>query len=182
MYRLLGRFFSFCYRIYNKCICEYQLSKISHGKNCKIRGKGQFTGNIQLGDDVTIGIDSVFLSTGAKITIGNKVLFGPRVYIITGNHQVNQLGVYITDVKSKTEVCDSDVVIEDDCWIGAGTIILKGVTIGRGSVIGAGSVVTKSTAPYSISAGNPAKQIKMRFTEEEIKEHERILYSSNSIK
>ena len=179
MYRLFGRFFSFLYRIYNKCVCSYQLSKIPHGKNCSIRGKGQFTGNITLGNDVTIGVDSIFLSTAAQLKIGNKVLFGPHVYIITGNHQVNQIGVYITDLRQKSEVCDADVVIEDDCWIGAGTIILKGVTIGRGSVIGAGSVVTKSTAPYSINAGNPARQIKMRFTEEEIKEHERILYPNN---
>ena len=178
MYILLGRFFSFLYRVYNKCICSYQLSKIPHGKNCSIRGKGQFTGNITLGNDVTIGVDSIFLSTRARINIGNKVLFGPHVYIITGNHQVNQVGAYITDVENKTECCDADVVIEDDCWIGAGAIILKGVTIGRGSVIGAGNVVTKSTVPYSISAGNPAKQIKMRFTDKQIKEHERILYSN----
>ena len=179
MYSLLGRFFNFFHRVYNKCVCSYQLSKISHGKNCSIRGRGQFTGNITLGNHVIIGVDSIFLSTRAKIKIGNKVLFGPHVYIITGNHQINQIGAYITDVKSKTEVCDADVVIEDDCWIGAGTIILKGVTIGRGSVIGAGSVVTKSTEPYSVNAGNPARQIKMRFTDEEIKEHERILYLNN---
>ena len=179
MYCLLGRFFSFLYRVYNKCVCRYQLSKIPHGKNCSIRGKGQFTGNITLGDDVTIGVDSIFLSSMAEIKIGNKVIFGPHVYIVTGNHQVNQVGTYIADEMPKTEICDADVVIEDDCWIGAGSIVLKGVTIARGSVIGAGSVVTKSTVPYSINAGNPAKQIKMRFTDEEIKEHERILYSHN---
>ena len=174
MYRFLGKIFSFFYRIYNKCISEYQLSLIPHGKNCVIRGKGQFTGNITLGDCVTIGVNSCFLSTDANLKIGNKVLFGPHVYIVTGNHQVNQIGEYITDVRVKTEVCDADVVIEDDVWIGAGTIILKGVTIGRGSVIGAGSVVTKSTAPYSINAGNPARQIRMRFSDEEIKKHEEI--------
>ncbi len=176
IYRFLGKLFSFFYRIYNKCICAYQLSKIPHGKNCVIVGKGQFTGRITLGNDVTIGVNSCFLSTGANLKIGNKVLFGPHVYIITGNHQVNKIGEYIIDVKNKTETCDADVIIEDDVWIGAGSIILKGVTIGRGSVIGAGSVVTKSTAPYSINAGNPARQIKMRFTDEEIKAHEQILY------
>ena len=53
--------------------------------------------------------------------------------------------------------------------------ILKGVTIGRGSVVAAGAVVTKSCPPYSIKGGVPAKQIKMRFTSEEIEEHERLI-------
>lgn len=175
--RFLGKIFTFFARIWNKAVCLYQLSKIKHGKNCNIRGQGTFTGRIFLGDDVTIGTHSCFLSTGADLRIGNKVLFGPHVYIITGNHQVNRIGEYITDVNLKTESCDEDVTIEDDCWIGAGVVILKGVTIRRGSVIGAGSVVTKSTEPYSINAGNPAKKIKMRFTEEEIKQHEAMLYS-----
>ncbi len=52
------------------------------------------------------------------------------------------------------------VIIEDDCWIGAGAIILNGITIGKGSVVGAGSVVTKDVPPYTIVAGNPARKIK----------------------
>ena len=174
----LGKIFWLIWRVWNKAVCAYQLSKMQHGKNCKVRGKGNFEGNITLGDDVIIGTNSCFLSTGAKLKIGNKVLFGPHVYIISGDHQANQVGKYIMDVQKKTEVCDQDIVIEDDVWIGAGTIILKGVTIGRGSVIGAGSVVTKSTKPYSINAGNPCRYIKDRFTKEQIEEHERSLYGN----
>lgn len=54
---------------------------------------------------------------------------------------------------------------------------MKGVTIGRGSIVAAGAVVTKSCSPYSIIGGVPAKFIKKKFTEEQIREHERILYS-----
>lgn len=60
-----------------------------------------FQGNITFGDHVIIGTNSNFMSTGAKITIGNSVLFGPHVFIITGNHQVNQIGKYIIDVEKK---------------------------------------------------------------------------------
>lgn len=71
---------------------------------------------------------------------------------------------------------DQDVVIEGDTWIGMSVTILKGVTIGRGSVIAAGAVVTKSCPPYSILAGVPAKVVRRRFSEEQMLEHERILY------
>lgn len=62
------------------------------------------------------------------------------------------------------------VVIGNDVWIGAGAIILPGVTIGDGAVIGAGSVVTKSVPPFAIVAGCPAKIIKKRFRDDEIAE------------
>ena len=51
------------------------------------------------------------------------------------------------------------ITIEDDCWIGARCIILKGVTIGHGSIIAAGSVVVKSVPPLTIYGGNPAQEI-----------------------
>ena len=55
------------------------------------------------------------------------------------------------------------IIVEDDVWIGARTVILSGVRIGQGAIIAAGSVVTKDVEPYSIVAGNPAKLIKYRF-------------------
>ena len=55
-----------------------------------------------------------------------------------------------------------EVIIEDDCWLAANSIILAGVTIGKGSVVAAGSVVTDHVAPYSVVAGVPAKFIKSR--------------------
>ena len=66
-------------------------------------------------------------------------------------------------------------MIGDDVWVGGGATILHGVTIGRGSVIAANAVVTKSIAPYSIAAGNPARIARERWNHEQILEHERIL-------
>ena len=70
---------------------------------------------------------------------------------------------------------DLPVVIEDDVWCGANVTILKGVTIGRGSAVAAGAVVTKSFPLYSIIGGVPARLLKMRFTPEQIEEHEKRL-------
>jgi acetyltransferase-like isoleucine patch superfamily enzyme len=56
----------------------------------------------------------------------------------------------------------ASVIIEDNVWIGGGSIILPGVTIGSGAVIGAGSIVIKSVPPFSVAVGNPARVIKAR--------------------
>lgn len=61
-----------------------------------------------------------------------------------------------------------DVRIGSDCWIGHGVVILSGVTIGDGAVVGAFSVVAKDVHPYSIVAGNPARMLRLRFSEEQI--------------
>ena len=119
---------------------------------------------------------SVYYGLKNLSTIGNNVIFGPAPTIITGDHRIDVIGKPIFFSYDKLPQNDLPVVIEDDVWVGAHLIILKGVTIGRGSVIAAGSVVNKSTPPYSISAGVPAKSIKFRFTIDEILEHESQLY------
>ena len=131
---------------------------------------------ISVGDGSYIGPNASFSSTHSKIKIGKNVMFGPSVHIFGGNHIVDQVGVQMSSVMKKKGDIDPDVVVCDEAWVGGGAIILTGVTIGRGAIIGAGSVVTKSVKPYSISGGNPCHFIKMRFTEDEIKEHEKALY------
>lgn len=64
--------------------------------------------------------------------------------------------------------CKGNIIIQNDVWIGAKSTIMSGVKISNGSVVGAGSVVTKDVPPYAIVAGNPAKVVKYRFTEEQI--------------
>ncbi len=126
-------------------------------------------------DNVSIGPGATIYTTGTKLIIKHHVIVGFNLTIITGDHNISVVGKYICDVKEKNPENDLDVVIESDVWIGCNVTILKGVTIGRGSVIAAGAVVTKSCPPYSIVGGVPAKVIKKRFTEEEIRKHEDIL-------
>lgn len=71
---------------------------------------------------------------------------------------------------------DKDVIIDKDVWVGCNVTLLAGVKIGRGGIVAAGAVVNKSTPPYAIVGGVPAKVLKFRFTIDEILEHERLLY------
>lgn len=136
--------------------------------------------NLSVGDGTSIPKGSVLYCTEAPLNIGEKVVFGPRPTIITGDHRIDIVGKYIADVTvgdkfspDGSNAYDQPVVIEDDVWVGANVTILKGVTVGRGSVIAAGAVVTKSCEPYSIIGGVPARLIKMRFNKEQIEEHEK---------
>lgn len=128
--------------------------------------------NLSVGDGTSIPKGSTFYCTKAPLSIGRKVIFGPKPTIITGDHRIDIIGKYIIDVTDDEKLPENDmpVVIEDGCWIGANVTILKGVTIGEGSVVAAGAVVTKSCAPYSIIGGVPAKLIRMRFGEEKVQE------------
>lgn len=150
------------------------------GKNVFLRPvssdiKGLY--NLSIGDFTLVPKGSTFYCTRAELTIGKKVIFGPKPTIITGDHRIDLIGKYIIDVGDDDKMPNQDapVVIEDDVWCGANVTILKGVTIGRGSVVAAGAIVTKSFPPYSIIGGVPAKLIKMRFSPEEVERHEALL-------
>ena len=123
--------------------------------------------NLSIGDGTSIPRGATFYCTKAPLTIGKKVIFGPRPTIITGDHRIDLLDKYIMDITDDEKLPENDqpVTIEDGCWIGANVTILKGVTIGHDSVVAAGSVVTKSCEPYSIIGGVPAKLIRRRFTD-----------------
>ena len=110
---------------------------------------------IAIGDDV--GVSGCTISASDAITIGDRVLIGSGAVIVDQDaHPIDP------DERRKGlgAVKHAPVVIEDDVFIGARSIILKGVTVGKGSTIGAGSVVVKSIPPYSIAAGNPAKVLR----------------------
>lgn len=106
---------------------------------------------VYIAGDLTITQN--FTENRGTLSIGNRVSIAPCVILILISHaNASVIRKYIP--------VRGGVRIEDDCWIGAGAIILNGVTIGKGSVVGAGAVVTKDVAPYTIVAGNPARKIR----------------------
>lgn len=86
------------------------------------------------------------------ISIGNDVFIGPKVNLITINHD--------RDPDNRSATYGRRIVIEDKVWIGINSTILPGVKIGYGAIVGAGSVVTRNVEPMTIVGGNPARVIK----------------------
>jgi acetyltransferase-like isoleucine patch superfamily enzyme len=148
-----------------------------YGKNFRFDPYGMYTfATIAVGDDVNLGERPILWAAKSQIKIGNKVMFGPEVMVLAGNHNTSRVGQFMFDVVEKRPDDDVDVIIEDDVWIGARAVILKGVVIGRGAVVGAGAVVTRSVPPYAVTAGAPARVVKFRWDVETILQHEEKLY------
>jgi acetyltransferase-like isoleucine patch superfamily enzyme len=97
------------------------------------------------GEQVFINQGCYFLDLGG-ITLGDRVLIGPRVTLSTAGHPVELADRY-------DAITHAPIVIEDDVWIGAAVTVTLGVTIGRGSVVGAGAVVAKDVPPMSVVTG-----------------------------
>lgn len=151
---------------------------LSCGKDVTIPANIQLHGyNISIGNHVLIGEGAVLMCALAPIQIGDHVLFGPNVTVITGDHRMDCVGRYMYDIKPEDKLPENDlpVVFAGDNWIGANSTVLKGVTIGEGAVVAAGSLVTKDVAPYTVVGGVPAKKLKDRFTPEQLAEHKRLL-------
>lgn len=128
------------------------------GKNINIE-KGAYLGNprdISIGDNSGIGVNCQLVG---QVSIGNDVMMGPDVVILTSSHAFSDLSLPMW--RQKALPC-RPVAIGNDVWIGTRVIILPGVVIGDGAIIGAGAVVTKNVPPYAVMGGNPAKLIYFR--------------------
>lgn len=116
--------------------------------------------HIYMGSQIYINFNLTVVDDG-NVYIGNKVMCGPNVTIATANHPI------LPQLREKGLQYNRDVHIEDNVWIGAGAVIVPGVTIGENSVIGAGSIVTKDIPTNTVAVGNPCRVVR------EINEHDR---------
>jgi acetyltransferase-like isoleucine patch superfamily enzyme len=157
--------------------------------------------HVTVGRNVHIGIGSILWAPN-RLTIADDVYIGKfctlecdgsigRFVMIANN--VGMIGRYDHDhrtigkpIREAPWIGSPDyaglgrgmqLIIGEDVWIGFGAVLLTGVTVGRGAIVAAGSVVTRDVPPYAVVAGNPARTLTMRFSPEEIVEHERLLAS-----
>lgn len=113
--------------------------------------------------EVNIGADT-YIDYSGGVSLGNKIAISEGVKIFTHNHGIHD------GFKNwkRNPIKFSKLIIEDYAWVGAGSIILPSVDIiAEGSIVAAGAILTKSTEPYGVYAGNPAKMITTRRIHEE---------------
>ncbi len=176
------------YPFFNRFL--FKLHGIQHGKNLRVFNKVflNIKGEMKIGDNFMLisgdGINasaanqkaSIFVAENARVIIGNNVGISSSKLRIANNlsigddvkigaccliidtdaHQID----YLQRRMGEGHINSAPITIEDDVWIGAHCIVLKGVTIGARSIIGAGSVVTKDVPADCIAAGNPCKVIR----------------------
>jgi acetyltransferase-like isoleucine patch superfamily enzyme len=117
-----------------------------------------YGGKIVIGNNCSVNPYTILYGHGKGLKIGDNVLIAGHCLIIPSNHIFKDKNTPI----NKQGETSKGIIIEDDVWIAAGCKVLDGVTIRKGTIVAAGSVVNKSTEPYSIVGGVPAKLIKYR--------------------
>lgn len=168
-------------------------NRIKLGKHANISLKSKFEYGNYIGDHAYFrGSMGKYSYVGANsflcAKVGRFTSIGKRVYTVNGFHPSRTIvstspAIYSThnyligsltneDFYSEYRYANADkddVEIGNDVWIGEGVLLLAGIKIGDGAIVGAGAVVCNDIAPYSIVGGVPAKLIRNRFTDEEIK-------------
>ncbi len=119
--------------------------------------------HVHLGSGVYANFNLTLVDDG-HIYIGDKTMIGPNVTIATAGHPI------LPSLREKALQYNVDVHIGRNVWIGAGAVILPGITIGDNSVIGAGSIVTKNIPSNVVAVGNPCRVLR------EIGEHDKEFY------
>jgi maltose O-acetyltransferase len=111
--------------------------------------------NITIGRNCHIN-EGVFMHGEGRIIIGDDVALSARCMLLDTSYELDTFA----EVRPRPHV-NKTIIIEDGAWIGARAVVLPGVTVGKMAIVGAGSIVTRDVPPYTIVAGNPAREIGM---------------------
>ncbi|MEM6851509.1 MAG: acyltransferase [Pseudomonadota bacterium] len=131
--------------------------KIELGRDCEVlRGAmlAAYKGSIRVGDRCSFNPYTIIYGHGG-VRIGDDVRIAAHCVVVSANHVFANPDQPITQQGLTRE----GVTIENDVWIGAGARVLDGVTIARGCVVAAGAVISKSTEPFGVYGGVPARRI-----------------------
>lgn len=117
-----------------------------------------------------------FIIHTGNVYIGKWSSLSCNCIVVTGNHVptvgINQRLLARTHINDR----ESDIHIDEDCWVGVRVTILSGTHLRRGSVVGANSLLNKEYPPYAVLVGSPARIIASKFTIDQIMKHESLLY------
>ena len=138
-----------------RIICRPIFDKCGDNVNVECGARFATGGGICLGSGSGLGVNC---SVHGPLKIGNNVMMGPNVTILTHTHNIERTDIPMGHQGSRI----AEVVIGNDVWIGMRVIIMPGVKVGDGVIIGAGAVVTKDVPDFAIVGGVPAKIIRYR--------------------
>lgn len=173
------------------------ISKIRAFKQCMMPSRNDFGSagaNANIGFPVYItSPKSVHIEENAVIRLGTKILNARNEHVFIGKYTVVGVNCVIVTNGHRSTVGiphvllgashindkSQDIHIGEDVWIGANVTILAGANLGRGCIAGACSTITKPVPPYALVTGTPAKIVGVKFSIEQILEHEKALYPAS---
>jgi acetyltransferase-like isoleucine patch superfamily enzyme len=167
LFKLLYNLFSFTFlRQFTDAMTEFLMENVAARRQMKIGKKSSISSSARFfhGENIEIGSSTninrgcmLWAGKNARIIIGNDCLTGPGVKIIASKYKLGGINI----IRSYPQF-EKDIVIGNDVWLGANSIVLPGVRIGNGAVVGAGAVVSRDVDEYDIVIGIPAKKINSR--------------------
>lgn len=150
----------------------YNISEIGEGAQLGLRCS-IMPGMLHLGRYAYLGPGS---QVSCDTVIGDLTMCAAEVHFVGDDHGIDDVTLPMRLAAPSKRL--QRTIVEADVWIGQRATVRAGVRIGRGAVIGAGAVVTKDVAPYSVVAGVPARQVRVRFTHAQQTAYERLLYGA----
>jgi len=161
---MLGTHWRLYFKSTMRVLCRQKFMAFGEGAEFRPGAYAESCSKIGIGRNVVIRPGSFLFADptegGGGIVIEDDVLIGPCVHFYTNNHAFSDVTVPIIDQGYPKPTTEDSITVRRGAWIGAGSIILPGVTIGENAVVGAGSIVTRDVPAYSVAVGNPARVLK----------------------
>jgi acetyltransferase-like isoleucine patch superfamily enzyme len=162
---MLGTHWRLHFKSTMRALCRKKFMAFGDGADFRPGAYAEACSKIVIGRNVVIRPGTFLfadpLEGGGRILIEDDVLIGSGVHFYTNNHEFSDVSLPIIEQGYPRRTLDDSITVRRGAWIGAGSIILPGVTVGLNAVVGAGSIVTRDVPAFSVVAGNPARILKI---------------------